>query len=237
MNKSKIFILIHGAWHAAWCWEEITKTLRAKGHKILAPDLPGHSQFSTPKLAIQFSDYIYKLTELIKQQEDQVILVGHSMAGLIISYLAEILPSYIRELVFLSGYVTTTPQSLFSIAEQSLSKNLTPFLIIDETLQAISLRKSPDLLDIFFNRCNPQIAYSLLTKLQTQPLQPFLEKIIVGDSFNRVAKRALLCKYDRVLLLSDQLRMAKKVTDNITYIDADHAAYSSGAAQIITALS
>ena len=36
------FILVHGAWHGAWCWRRIEPLLRARGHQVLAPDLPGH---------------------------------------------------------------------------------------------------------------------------------------------------------------------------------------------------
>jgi pimeloyl-ACP methyl ester carboxylesterase len=35
------FVLIHGAWHGAWCWERVAPLLVAEGHRVLAPDLPG----------------------------------------------------------------------------------------------------------------------------------------------------------------------------------------------------
>lgn len=46
MKKGQTFILIHGAWHASWCWKPIAKELIAEGHKVLMPDLPGHGQKS-----------------------------------------------------------------------------------------------------------------------------------------------------------------------------------------------
>ena len=42
------FVLIHGAWHGGWCWEKVAPLLEARGHRVLAPDLPGHGANRTP---------------------------------------------------------------------------------------------------------------------------------------------------------------------------------------------
>lgn len=65
--------------------------------------------------------------QLVQNQQEQVILVGHSMAGLIISAVAERIPEAIGELVFVAGYVPHDQKSLFSLALESESNNLTPF--------------------------------------------------------------------------------------------------------------
>ena len=42
------FVLVHGSWHGAWCWEALTPRLKAQGHAVIAPDLPGHGSDGTP---------------------------------------------------------------------------------------------------------------------------------------------------------------------------------------------
>ena len=42
------FLLIHGAWHGAWCWDRVVPLLRAAGHDVVAPDLPAHGADATP---------------------------------------------------------------------------------------------------------------------------------------------------------------------------------------------
>jgi pimeloyl-ACP methyl ester carboxylesterase len=42
------FVLVHGAWHGGWCWHKIVPLLEAKGHRVLAPDLPGLGEDHTP---------------------------------------------------------------------------------------------------------------------------------------------------------------------------------------------
>lgn len=236
MHSSQTFILIHGAWHASWCWRPIAKELFLKGHKVLMPNLPGHGLKNQISSSICFNDYVQSVVELIKQQPEQVTLVGHSMAGLVIAEAAEVIPDAIRELVFIAAYVPKNQKSLFSLAQESESNNLTPFLIIDETLQQIRLQCSPDLANIFFNCCSPEDAQKAMARLQPQPLRPFTESVNIGKQFTRISKRSLVCRYDKALLLSDQLRMSREVTDNIVYLDADHAAYYSGVRQIVDEL-
>ena len=46
------YVLVHGSWHAAWCWYKITARLQAAGHKAIVPDLPGLVVTSVPKVPI-----------------------------------------------------------------------------------------------------------------------------------------------------------------------------------------
>lgn len=42
------YVLIHRAWHGGWCWENVIPLLENQGHKVIAPDLPGHGNDKTP---------------------------------------------------------------------------------------------------------------------------------------------------------------------------------------------
>ena len=45
------FVLVHGAWHGAWCWEKVVPLLAARGHAARAIDLPGHGDDPAPPTA------------------------------------------------------------------------------------------------------------------------------------------------------------------------------------------
>lgn len=236
MQSSQTFIFVHGAWHAAWCWQDIATALRAQGHTVLTPDLPGHGKKPCPAQIIKFDDYVTHIITLIKKTSQPVTLVGHSMAGLIISQVAEIIPKHIDKLVFLAAYIPKTNESLFSMAKTGDSHQLSPFLIIDATKQEIRLKLTYDLISILFNRSSETEAKQAIAQLQPEPLQPFQAHVSLGKNFADTPKRVFVCEDDQALVLSDQLRMGQAVTDDITFLDADHAVYYSGKYDIIHAL-
>lgn len=183
MQNSQTFILIHGAWHASWCWKRIAEELSLKGHKVFTPDLPGHGSLKNQiSSSIGLADYVNSVVQLIQHQQEQVILVGHSMAGLVISEVAEVIPNAIRELIFVAGYVPQDQKSLFSIAQESESNNLTPFLIIDETLQEIRLQFSPALINVFLTIVVKRTRKKHYPNYRHNPYGHFLNQFISANS-------------------------------------------------------
>jgi Alpha/beta hydrolase family len=66
------FALVHGAWHGPWCWERLRPELEARGHRILAVDLPSED----PSLGS--ADYAAVVTRALDDFDDDVVVVGHS---------------------------------------------------------------------------------------------------------------------------------------------------------------
>jgi pimeloyl-ACP methyl ester carboxylesterase len=88
------FALVHGAWHGAWCWERLTPELEASGHRVIAMDLPVDD--SSPS----FDDYADVVCHTLADVDgDQLVVVGHSLAGQVIPLVAARRP--VRRLVYL----------------------------------------------------------------------------------------------------------------------------------------
>jgi len=87
-------VLVHGAYHGAWCWDFLTPELERLGHRVITVDLP----ISDPTLGAE--DYARAIEETL-DPDTKPILVGHSMAGLVIPLLAARRP--IKRLVFLAA--------------------------------------------------------------------------------------------------------------------------------------
>jgi pimeloyl-ACP methyl ester carboxylesterase len=96
------FALLHGAWHGAWCWERLIEPLRERGHGAIAVDLPCDDVEAgldaTADVAAAF---------LI---EDDVVVVGHSLSGLILPLVAARRP--VRALVYLCAFVPLEGKSM-----------------------------------------------------------------------------------------------------------------------------
>ena len=79
------FCLVHGAWHGAWVWELVAPELEARGHRVLAPELPCDDTEAT------FDTYADAVIAALDSEEEP-ILVGHSLAGMTIPRVAERFP-------------------------------------------------------------------------------------------------------------------------------------------------
>ncbi len=102
------YALVHGAWHGAWCWERLTPELEALGHRVIAMDLPCEDGSAT------FDDYADVVCASMSDQPgDDLILVGHSLAGNTIPLVAA--RRAVSRLVYLCALI---PMPGRSLAEQ-----------------------------------------------------------------------------------------------------------------------
>lgn len=115
--QSKTYILVHGGWHGAWCWKKVVPLLETNGNRVLAIDLPGHGEDKTPPATVTFDDYVQKVVRVANTQTGPVILVGHSMSGLVIAQAAEILGKQkVAKLVFMDAFMPKNGESVFVMA-------------------------------------------------------------------------------------------------------------------------
>jgi pimeloyl-ACP methyl ester carboxylesterase len=91
------FALVHGAWHGAWCWELLAPELERRGHRAVAMDLPSEDPDAT------FSGYADVVLAALPAEEDDIVVVGHSLAGQTIPLVAARRP--VRRLVYLCALI------------------------------------------------------------------------------------------------------------------------------------
>src|SRR5215831_7941965 len=87
--SSRHFVLVHGAWHGAWAWYRVRALLEADGHTVSVLDLPSHGIDRTPAKGVTLADYVNAVVAVVDAAAEPVVLVGHSMAGVVISSVAE----------------------------------------------------------------------------------------------------------------------------------------------------
>lgn len=101
------FFLIHGAWHWGGCFQKVADELASAGHPVATPDLASHGYNATPWQAVDsMATYTAPVRALLAQVPEPVILVGHSLGGSVLSYLAATMPEKIRALVYLAAFMT-----------------------------------------------------------------------------------------------------------------------------------
>jgi pimeloyl-ACP methyl ester carboxylesterase len=116
-SASPTFILLHGAWHGGWCYSRVARKLRGKGYDVLTPTLTGlgeRSHLASP--AINASTHVRDILNVIAFEGlDDVVLVGHSYGGHIITAVADAVPDKIRSLVYLDAFIGEDGKSIFDM--------------------------------------------------------------------------------------------------------------------------
>ena len=114
--SSYTFVLIHGAWHGGWCWRRVAAVLRSAGHAVFAPTLTGFGErvhLIRPDLTLE--DFATDIVNVISAEElNDIVLVGHSFGGNIVSAVADRVPERLKHLVYIDTLVLKNGESGFS---------------------------------------------------------------------------------------------------------------------------
>lgn len=108
------FVLVHGAFHGGWSWKKLSPLLRAAGHDVFTPTLTGLGERIHLHLPdIDLNTHVRDILNVIEYEElNDIILLGHSYAGYIISLVAEQLPERISHLVYLDALLPIDGESM-----------------------------------------------------------------------------------------------------------------------------
>lgn len=120
------FVLVHGGWHGGWSYRKVAKLLRQAGHEVYTPTLTGLGERShLAGMPINLDTHITDIINTILWEDlSDVVLVGHSYGGIVITGVADRIPDRISALVYLDAQVPENGDTLFS----RLPDFLEPFL-------------------------------------------------------------------------------------------------------------
>ncbi len=101
------FVLVHGAWHGGWGWVRLVDILRKQGHTVFAPTLTGLGERShLIRPDIDATLHITDVANVIRYERlTDIVLVGHSYGGCVVSGVAEVAPDKIKSIVFLDAFI------------------------------------------------------------------------------------------------------------------------------------
>jgi pimeloyl-ACP methyl ester carboxylesterase len=103
---SNTFVLVHGAWHGAWCWAGVIGELGRLGNQAYAVDLPGHGQNYCDRSNVTLASYVDSVVRFIQERDlREVVIAGHSLGGLTISGVTAAIPKRIKRAVFVTAIV------------------------------------------------------------------------------------------------------------------------------------
>ncbi len=177
------FVLVHGAWAGGWCWDKVVPLLRDSGHKVETLDLPGHGKDKTPIHEIALATYTQRVCDVLDAQDGPVILVGHSMGGIVISQVAEERPEKIQTLVYLSAFLVQNGESLFQFASMDTDSLVFPNLILNEEQGYSRFKEETPFKEMLGADCSDEEIEWAKSLLGPEPLAPSVTPIhITGEN-------------------------------------------------------
>lgn len=112
------FVFVHGAWDGGYVWKEVATCLRKEGHEVYTPTLTGlgeRTHLAQPSVGLK--TYIQDIANVIQyEQLHDVILVGHSYSGMVITGVAEVIPESIKNLVYIDAMLPNDDDSVMDIS-------------------------------------------------------------------------------------------------------------------------
>src|SRR5215813_4953726 len=111
------FVLVHGAWWGAWCWRRVARMLTQAGHEVFTPTLTGVGERShLLKPDVNLDTHILDVVNEMRWQElNNVVLVGHSYAGMVVTGVAEKMEKSIASIVLLDAFFPETGEALVDL--------------------------------------------------------------------------------------------------------------------------
>lgn len=111
------FVLVHGGFHGGWCWRRVADRLRAQGHAVWTPTLTGMGERShLLSASVDLETHIADVMGVLEYEDlEQVVLVGHSYAGMVITGVADRAPGRLARLVYLDALLPEDGESSLDV--------------------------------------------------------------------------------------------------------------------------
>src|SRR6478672_8319318 len=175
------FVLVHGSWAGSVVWRELAPRLRKAGHEVYAPSLTGiGARKHLLSREIDLNTHIQDVIGVIDDADlSDIVLVGNSYGGMVISGVADRMPTKVASLVYLDAFVPENGQSNLSLLPSGVHLATVPgedWLVAPLTSTVFGL-KHAELIDLLQRKCTPHPLATL-----TQPLH-------LTDGIGRVGQK------------------------------------------------
>ena len=181
--KPRTFVLVHGGWRGGWCWSRVAEQLRRLGHRVFTPTLTGVGERShLLSEHIHLEMHIRDVVNVLRWEGLQdVVLVGHSYGGSVISGVAEHSVATIGSIVFLDAFLPENGECIADLASAAVAESLKAARARGD----ISVASMPAA-NFKVNEADRAWVYANCTP---QPLQPFFDPIVLTGARERIPRK------------------------------------------------
>jgi pimeloyl-ACP methyl ester carboxylesterase len=227
------FVLVHGAWHGAWCWFKVIPLLEQTGHTVVAVDLPSHGIDRTPIRDVSLESYAEFVCRVLDACREQVILVGHSMGGAVISRSAELRPARIEKLVYLAAFLLPNGRTILEATPPDARAQTMASLVINEDGSAASL-KAESVRHMFYADCEDSDVALARTLLVPQAMAVSVTPLSASDeNWGRVPRFYIECARDNAIPIEAQRAMSSTLPcRRVITMETSHSPFLSSPGEL-----
>ncbi|HEX3715406.1 MAG TPA: alpha/beta hydrolase [Trebonia sp.] len=188
------FVLVHGGGHGGWCYQRVSRLLTGAGHEVYAPTLTGLSERAHlvgPHVDLNL--HVQDIAAVLHYEDlHDVILVGHSYGGMVITGAAATAPDRIGKLVYLDAANPENGQSLVDVAGPMMEMARAASQVVDGV--ELVLFPSPDA-GRFYGVTDPDDLAWMATRLTPHPWRCFEQKLELSDEagYARIPQYHVVC--------------------------------------------
>lgn len=232
-KKNLSFVIVHGSWQASDGWQPVAMALKKAGFPVSLLDLPGHGAHLGMNFhGINLQTYVNYVCQKVQaiQKESPVVLVGHSMAGMVISQVAQNMP--ISQLIYVAAFLPINGECLLDIAKRSPIIGISKNMLMNRQRKSITLEKN-GIDRLFYNDCAPDVVEVALSRLQEEPLLPFYGNVrLTEEKFGKTPKSYIECRKDFSISIELQRFMHSRWPCAVYGLETGHAPFYSAPEQL-----
>jgi pimeloyl-ACP methyl ester carboxylesterase len=226
-------ILVHGSFHGRWCWERVTPMLERAGYRTVAPDLGA---------AGDLGGYVRIVEQAIDAQPGPVVLVGHSMGGIVTSQICERRTERIIGAVYVAGLMLRNGETLTSFLAAHEALGIVDLVLKEMQVDPAGLVASfpPAAAPaVFYNACTAEDAEWASTKLRPQPLAVYADPLNLTEArYGSVRRFYLAALRDQAVSPTYQRVMTERtLCEDVIWLDSDHSPFLSAPREFADTLS
>ncbi len=230
-------LLIHGAWHGAWCWDKLLPELAARGASATAIDLPGSGDDPAPISDVTMDAYVERIVSALAEFNRPALLVGHSMAGMSIAAAAQLAHDRIAGLVYLAAVIPQDGDSMLSLVSRPDGHGANARIVISRDGRTVDYEEDA-LRDSFYADCSGDDVRFAIQRIKSQAMEPLAAPIAITDpAASAIPRFYIETLQDRSLPIEHQRAFAATARPiEVHTLDTSHSPFFAAPAQLADVL-
>ncbi|ANS67678.1 hypothetical protein SLINC_5454 [Streptomyces lincolnensis] len=200
MSGQPTVIMVHGAWHGAWCFERLETALAERGIPSRSVELTSHG--TDPQAVGDLWSDVELVRRTVRETDGPVVLFGHSYGGVVITEAAKGLP-HLQRLIYLAAFMPDRGESMRTLTGGGNA----PWLTFENGMHSVQPGWGTKL---FYHDCPPEIAADAESRLVPQSLASFGQEVTTAG-WRSVPASYLVCTEDQACPPVSQRRWAARV--------------------------